>query len=42
MALESPVSGSGALVKRVLVTGGAGQIAYALVPHLISGKVCEE
>lgn len=26
-------------VKRVLVTGGAGQIAYALVPHLISGKV---
>ncbi len=32
-------SGSGALVKRVLVTGGAGQIAYALIPHLISGKV---
>lgn len=39
MALASPVSGSGAVVKRVLVTGGAGQISYALIPHLISGKV---
>ncbi|TFJ87122.1 hypothetical protein NSK_001456 [Nannochloropsis salina CCMP1776] len=26
-------------VKRVLITGGAGQIAYALLPHLISGRV---
>ena len=25
--------------KRVLITGGAGQIAYALLPHLISGRV---
>ncbi len=26
-------------IKRVLITGGAGQIAYALLPHLISGRV---
>lgn len=40
MVPESPViSGSGAVVKRVLITGGAGQISYALIPHLISGKV---
>ena len=30
---------TGGPVKRVLITGGAGQIAYALLPHLISGRV---
>lgn len=39
MASFTSPSGSGAIVKRVLITGGGGQIAYSLIPHLISGKV---
>lgn len=38
MDFTSP-SGNGAVVKRVLITGGGGQIAYSLIPHLISGRV---